>query len=151
MPIKKAALNQRDAGFLDAESLGGNAQGIIKTETRRGRPGRLISVIFEIQQVKSIRHVAAARLCGLGFLSSLDWEGLLEWLSTLVDIPLNLAVLVFPVKLSAIDHCKLKANYPQSAHHACPSKHRIVHRVGFDEAATTGEFYLDNNEIVNMI
>lgn len=144
-------MNQRDAGSIGTESLGGNAHCIVETERGRGCLGRLISVIFEIQQVKSIRHVAAARLCRVGFLSSLDWDGLLEWLSALVDIPLNLAVLVFPVKISAIDHCKLKANHPQSTHHACPSEHRIVHRVGFDVAATTGEFYFDNNEVVDMI
>lgn len=101
--------------------------------------------------MKSIGHVTAASLCGGGLLLGLDWESLLKWLSALVNIPINLAVLVFPVKTSIIGRCKRKADYPQSAHHACSSEHCIVHRIGFDVAATTNELYFDNNEVVDMI
>lgn len=151
MKIQAAAIIRRSTGPLGTESLGGNAHSNIGTETGRGRLGRLIFVILEIQQLKSIGHIAAASLCGGGFPLGLDWERLLKWLSALVNIPINLAVLVFPVTISIIGRCKRKANYPQSAHHACSSKHCIVHRIGFDVAATTNEVYFDNGEVVDMI
>lgn len=151
MPRNNATLNRRGFRSIPTENLGGYAHGILVTERRRGPQALRVAVFVKIQEMESISHTATAPLRGQGILPGFDQGGLLERLSALIDIPINLAVLVFSTITSKFGHCKRKKIHSQLAHHASSSEHCVVHRVGLDVAAATHEVYLDNDQVVDMV
>lgn len=151
MQINDASLNRQVHDFLVSVNLGHDANRAFMLERGRARQALLISVVFEVQQLEPVGYIAAAPLCGYGCLSGLGQDGLWEGLSALVHIPINLAVLVLPTRMSAQGYCKQKVNHSQPAHHASSSEHGVVHRVGLEIAVAALKIDLDNDQIVDVI
>lgn len=132
--------------------LGSDAHSSSRTKARRLQV--VLIILIEVEKVKAVgaTHVGTARLRGRDFLLVLYCSRLLDGLGTLIQIPVDLAVFVFPVRMLAFDQVQQKrADHPQPAHHASPSEHSVVDRVGPDVAATAHEIHLDDNQVVDVL
>lgn len=97
--------------------LGGNAHIVLRIE--RGRSLRLVLIILiEVEQLEPVAHVGTAPLRGHGLLGSLERSRLINGLGTLVGIPVDLLVLVLPMRVISFLSDPAEAGHPQPAHHA---------------------------------
>lgn len=94
----------------------------------------IVTVIVNVQEVEAVGHYAAVGpTVGEHLLTRLGLCHRRKGLVTLIDIPIDLAALVF-----------------RSTHHATSGKHCIGHRICLDVATSTDELNLYHNKVVDV-
>ena len=68
-----------------------------------------------------------------------------------VNLPIDLAALVFSGDIVSQCPVCLGVSYLPSTHHATSGEHCIVHRICLDVAAPTDELNLDHNKVVDVL
>lgn len=111
----------------------------------------VLIILIEVEKVEPVGHVDIATLRAHSLPVGLDCNRLLDGLATLVHVPFDLVVLVLATRGISLQSYPRGADYLQAAHHAGPSEHGVMHRVGLDIAAAAHELHLDHNQIVDVL